>query len=101
MAVKISLPCAATEGTELIQAWTKFCNSKCIDANSVETSAVRLPDIAKAKWWAMYSYEKFLGYQYTVCEGMAVQSRKPLPIYSFCLIEYTKRFLRCVIVPSH
>jgi len=41
MAVKISLPCAGfPEGTELIQAWTEFCNSKCIDANSVETSAV-------------------------------------------------------------
>jgi len=57
MAVKISLPRAGyPEGNELIQEWTKFCYSQCVDANHVETSALRLPDIAKARWWAMYSY---------------------------------------------
>ena len=56
MAVNISLPCpAGPEGNELIRAWTKFCESNCIDANYIEASSNNMPAIAEARWWAIYS----------------------------------------------
>ena len=60
MAVNISLPCpAGPEGNELIRAWTKFCKSNCIDANYIEASSNKIPSIAKARWWAMYSNQVY------------------------------------------
>jgi len=56
MAVNISLPCpTGPGGNELIEAWTRFFKSNCIEENYIEASSNNLPAIAKARWWAIYS----------------------------------------------
>jgi len=58
MAVNISLSCPGfREGNELIQAWTQFFKTNCVDSNYINTNVINLPAIAKASWWVMYSIE--------------------------------------------